>query len=93
MIYNHLLQLLPLVVPPPARVYYTFDCIEGYLHNPSLPGEFASLWQPQNPNYDPGPLPEPSERRKEKEAALGTLAQLPMAVAPDPRERRVAPQS
>lgn len=92
MIYSRLSDLLPSVVPPPERVCYTFDCIDGYLYEPYMPGEDGILWQPFNPNYDPGPMPEPSEKRKEKEAALSSLAQLPMAVAPDPHQRRVRPQ-
>ncbi|KAK7694245.1 hypothetical protein QCA50_001425 [Cerrena zonata] len=93
MIYTRLLQRLPAVVPPPERKYYTFDCLDGYLHSPCMSNETGLLWEPWNPNYDPGPPPELSEKRKEKEAALATLAQLPLAVAPDPRERRARPQA
>jgi len=45
---------------PPAK-YYTFDCMRGYYCEPSgLP------WSPVNPNYDPGPLPPPSDKPKKE---------------------------
>jgi len=41
--------------PTPKEIYYSFDCINGRLYEPS--SNFT--WSPHNPDYDPGPPPPP----------------------------------
>lgn len=56
-IYQHLSIMLTGVSPTPPPGYYSFDFMFGYLYHPSIE-EPSKLWQPHNPNYDPGPPPE-----------------------------------
>jgi hypothetical protein len=70
-IYQHLLGLLGAMETPPLLEYYSFDCIEGIAVQPStfIPGSTIP-WQPQNPQYDPGPMPEKKDKEtKQKEKA------------------------
>lgn len=87
MICSELNRRLPGMNPTPLQVYYTFDFLYGYLYEPSLPNQQGRLWHPHNPNYDPGPPPEPKPPKdnQKNNTQLAILAQLPMAVIPAPR--------
>jgi hypothetical protein len=54
--------MLPLLSPQPEAKCYTFDAVGGRLYVPF--GQ--TIWQPSNPDYDPGPLPPPREPRPQK---------------------------
>ncbi len=71
-LYKRLETMITLMQTPPEATWYSFSNIAGFLCNDDgLP------WYPNNPNYDPGPLPPPkppteeqlarAERRKQKQ--------------------------
>ena len=74
-VYTRLEELMQLMEITPKAEYYTFACIRGSLRNTS-----GDLWFPNNPNYDPGPLPPPrpmgerkERKRKEKQPSTGNV--------------------
>ncbi|KAJ3855849.1 ribonuclease H-like domain-containing protein, partial [Lentinula lateritia] len=54
-VYTHLIRLFSLLEPTrrPKREFYAFDCIRGTLYN----SRGLIVWNPSNPEYDPGPMP------------------------------------
>lgn len=45
--------------PTPLPNYYSFDLYEGYLYQSCTVPRPGTLWNPSNPQYDPGPPPPP----------------------------------
>ncbi|KAI0080064.1 ribonuclease H-like protein [Panus rudis PR-1116 ss-1] len=91
MLYKRLMRMLPFVTPVPQRIYFTFDCMYGYLYEPSI-DQPAKLWQPHNPFYDPGPLPEPKPK-DESQTSTSPIASSSTAGPPTmAMNANIAPQ-
>jgi hypothetical protein len=66
-LYRILGTLLPLLPTPPDREWYSFDLVDGQLCK-----QDGTQWHPENPNYDPGPLPPPKLPREVKASMIIT---------------------
>ena len=63
---QHLLSMVETTVPEPLPKYYSFDLFEGLAYETSTARVPHTRWVPENPNYDPGPLPEPKPPKEKK---------------------------
>jgi hypothetical protein len=58
-------MLLPLLLTPPERGWYSFDAVNGRLCRQN-----GTQWHAENPNYDPGPPPPPRLPREVKASMI-----------------------
>ncbi|KAF8649841.1 hypothetical protein AX16_005604 [Volvariella volvacea WC 439] len=76
-LYQHLLGLGSKMSKQPLPSCYTFNATHGKLCLPTgLP------WHPQNPDYEPGPLPVPKKLKKQKAEGASPAPTPPAAVIP-----------